>query len=143
MSDQLPAAASEVAKHPGGRPSKYDPAFCQMVIEWGKQGKSKAWICAELEIVEQTLRNWMEAHPEFLASMEIASRKSQQWWEDKGQSGMESKSIDASIWSRSMAARFPNDWREKTETKNEHSGPGGGGIPHVVEVRRTIVRPGS
>jgi hypothetical protein len=137
--------ASGDAKHPGGRPTKYDPAFCEMVIEWGKQGKSKAWICAELEVVDQTLRNWTEAHPEFLEAMELAHKKSQQWWEDRGQVGMQGKTIDGSIWSRSMAARFPNDWREKTETKNEHSGPGGGAIPHehVVEVRRTIVGPGS
>lgn len=143
MSEQSPEGelASKVAKHPGGRPSKYDPALCDIVIEWGKQGKSKAWICAELEVVDQTLRNWGEAHPEFLEAMEIALKKSQQWWEDKGQTGMVGKSIDGSIWSRSMAARFPHDWREKSTVDNTHSGPEGGAIVH--EVRRTVVRPGS
>jgi len=47
--------------------------------------------------------------------MEIAMHHSQLWWEDAGQNGMMDKSIDASIYSRSMAARFPADWREKSD----------------------------
>ena len=52
--------------------------------------------------------------------MELANKKSQQWWEDIGQIGMQGKTIDGSIYSRSMGARFPNDWRESN--KLEHSG---------------------
>jgi hypothetical protein len=104
---------------PFGRPTKYKPEYCKMVVDWGKQGKSKAWICASLECTDQTLRNWQEAHPDFLEAMAISQKYSQMWWEDAGQIGMQGKTIDASIWSRSMAARFPNDWRESTKVENE------------------------
>ena len=109
-----------------GRPTKYKPEFCNLVVEWGRQGKSKAWICAELEIVDQTYRNWCEVHPDFLEAMELSTKKAQQWWEDAGQNGMIGKSIDASIYSRSMAARFPNDWRESVKTENETNIKGDG-----------------
>lgn len=97
---------------PVGRPSKYDPAICAKVIEWGKQGKSREWICASLDIVVQTMANYERQYPEFLEAMERSGLLAQQWWEDAGQNGMLEKSIDASIYSRSMAARFPNKWRE-------------------------------
>jgi len=97
----------------GGRPTDYDPAYCDQVIEYGKQGKSRAWIAAKLDVVHQTLKNWEAVHPEFLEAMTRASQFSQMWWEDAGQVGMVGDKFNSSVWSRSMAARFPNDWREK------------------------------
>ena len=101
-------------KHAGGRPTDYLPKYCADVIEWGKQGKSKAWMAAELDIARTTLDLWIATHSEFSYAMEKALAHSQRWWEDSGQRGMETPGYNASIWSRSMAARFPNDWREKT-----------------------------
>ena len=108
------------------RPSEYDPSYCERVIEWGKQGKSKAWMCAELDCTPQTMANWSEAHPEFLEAITRAVSHSQRWWEDKGQDNLETAGFQSSMWSRSMAARFPNDWREKSETAI--TGPGGKAI---------------
>ena len=70
-----------------GRPSKYKPEYCQMVINWGKQGKSKAWMCGTLEVTRQTFENWAKEYPEFLDAMDIAMTTSQVWWEDTGQLG--------------------------------------------------------
>lgn len=103
-----------MAKAKTGRPTDYDPAFCDKVLDWGREGKSKAWIAAELGVVRQTLENWAAAHEEFLDALARAQLLAQQWWEDQGQKGMTADRFNASIWSRSMAARFPEDWREKT-----------------------------
>lgn len=119
---------TEAQKHPGGRPTDYLPEYCASVVEWGKQGKSKAWMCAELDIVDQTMRNWGEAHPEFLEAITRGLKHSQKWWEDKGQDNLETTGFQSSMWSRSMAARFPDDWREKSST--ELSGPNQGPIQH-------------
>jgi hypothetical protein len=102
---------------PAGRPTDYKPEYCDLVLQWGRDGKSKAWMAAELDVTRQTLENWEKAHPEFLDAITRAMLKSQQWWEDKGQTGITLQGFGASVWSRSMAARFPDDWREKTETK--------------------------
>lgn len=99
-----------------GRPSPYREAFCEKVIEWGKYGKSRTWFAAELGVSRKTLLEWRSAYPDFRAALEIADAFSQQWWEDAGQSGMTSEDpFNAAIWSRSMAARFPEEWREKKD----------------------------
>lgn len=111
---------NETPKHAGGRPTDYRPEYCDSVVKWGKQGKSKAWMCAELDVVDQTLRNWCDAHPEFLEAITRGLKHSQKWWEDKGQDSLDKAGFQGSVWSRSMAARFPDDWREKQGV--EHSG---------------------
>ena len=106
-----------------GRPSLYDPAYCEQVIEWGAMGKSKAWMCANLGVSRQTVEDWTKAHPEFLDAIMRAMLMSQSWWEDVGQDNIVSMpamgTLNGSVYSRSMAARFPADWREKTEQKIE------------------------
>ena len=110
----------EKPKDSRGRPTDYRPEYCESVIEWGKLGKSKAWMCAELGIVDQTMRNWCSANPEFAAAIALSVKHSQRWWEDKGQDSLDKIGFQGSMWSRSMAARFPDDWREKQAL--EHSG---------------------
>ena len=86
----------------------------------------------ELGVVKQTLHHWAEAHPEFLDAFTRAKLASQVWWERKGRDGMEKSSSEfqASIWSRSMAARFPEDWREKTLVGSDPENP----LPSGIQV---------
>lgn len=114
-----PAPKKAPTPAPVGRPSKYDPKYCAQIIKWGLEGKSRMYMCAMLEIDPQTMINWERAHPQFFDALGQALRLSQVWWEDKGQKGMETPGFNAPIWSRSMAARFPNDWREKTHVTVE------------------------
>ena len=95
-----------------GRPSDYDPAFCEKVIELGNIGASIAEMAYECGVCRNTLKNWRETHPEFLTALTRAELASQVWWEKKGREGMTSDKFNSSVWSRSMAARFPDDWRE-------------------------------
>jgi hypothetical protein len=120
------------------RPTEYKQEYCEQVIEYGKQGKSVAWMAAELGVCKQTLHNWAEAHPEFLDAFTRAKLEAQRWWEDAGQNGMVAPGFNASIWSRSMAARFPEDWREQKGV--ELTGPNGGAV-QFQEIRRTVVDP--
>jgi len=110
-----------------GRPSSYDPAYCERVIELGKQGMSVVEMACEIGVSRNTLEtNWPAQHPEFLEAFTRAKEESQAWWERTGRVGMMKKEIDAAIYSRSMAARFPHDWRETK--RSELSGPDGGPI---------------
>jgi hypothetical protein len=122
-----------------GRPSLYDPSYCERVIELGREGLSVVEMAAEIGVARNTLEvNWTEEHPQFLQAFTQAKQLSQAWWERTGRTGMLTKGIDGGIWSRSMAARFPADWREVKGT--ELSAPGGGPIS-IAEIRRTIVDP--
>lgn len=102
-----------------GRPTLYDPSYCEQVILWGKEGKSKTWMAANLDVTRQTFDNWEKQYPDFFGAMTRAMQLSQAWWEDAGQDNMllspGQGTFNASVWSRSMAARFPAEWREKTE----------------------------
>ena len=113
-----------------GCPTKFKPEYCEQVIEYGKQGKSRAWIAATLDVSRATLDNWEAAHPDFLDAMTRAKQLEQLWWEDKGQENLNADRFQASMWSRSMAARFPNDWREVS--RQEQSGPDKSPIQHNV-----------
>lgn len=104
-----------------GRPTDYDPAYCERVIEIGRLGASVVEMACDLGVCRATIEtNWPAAHPEFLEAFTRAKLESQVWWEKKGRDSLTTPGFQGSVWSRSMAARFPHDWREKQEL--EHSG---------------------
>jgi hypothetical protein len=69
-------------------------------------------MAAELNISKQTLHNWAGVYPEFMDAITRAKAKAQQWWEDRGQDALAMPGFNASVWTKSMAARFPEDWRD-------------------------------
>jgi hypothetical protein len=128
-------------KRPVGRPSKYDPKFCDEVIALGKIGKSVEAIGALLGVGTKTLYNWRDENPEFLHALDMAKEFELQWWEDIAQTHMvenkESDRLNATIWSRSMAARFPKKYRE--QVKQEITGADG--APLLAGIQVTFVKP--
>lgn len=118
----------------GGRPTDYSAAYCEQVIEWGRLGKSIAWMAAELDVARSTVYKWAEEHQAFSDALTRAKEHAQRWWEDQGQTHLVmppgTGTFNASVWSRSMAARFPEDWREKTETAL--TGEGGGPVKIIA-----------
>lgn len=56
------------AKRKGGRPTKYKPEFCNLLIEHMKRGLSFESFGAEdgVGVSKETLYNWLERHKEFL-----------------------------------------------------------------------------
>lgn len=98
-----------------GRPTKYDPEFCDIVIALGSQGMSKTEIAVELGVVRQTLENWKDEHPEFLDAMTRANQASQAWWERQGRTNLTAQHFQASLWGRNMGSRFPDEWREASK----------------------------
>jgi hypothetical protein len=128
-------------KRPVGRPSLYDPAYCEKVIELGKLGKSVEQICYDLNTPVRTLYEWRDRYPEFSQALEDAKGFEQAWWENQAHSYMvESKDgakLNPSLWSRSMAARFPKKYRESI--KQEITGSEG--APLLTGIQVTFVKP--
>lgn len=62
-----------------GRPTKYDPKFCQKVIAWGKKGMAPVQWAAELMVSKQVLIDWCKAHPEFLDAYEVGMSLREAW----------------------------------------------------------------
>lgn len=103
---------------PAGRPTKYDPAFCEKVEEFGAIGKSRIWIATELGVVAETMTEWAKVHPEFSVALTRAKQLEQRWWEDKGQNNLEADKFNGGMWAKNMAARFPKDWREAQDVNH-------------------------
>jgi len=122
--------AVELAKRGVGRPATYRPDYCEKVIELGAEGKSLAQIGCEIGHVRETLRDWAEKYPEFGRALARARELSLAWWEDQAKIGMWDGSpkgrLNAHVWLKSMAARFPEDYRESTRT--EITGRDGGPV---------------
>ena len=100
-----------------GRPSAYDPDFCERVIELGR-GQSKVQMASEFDVSRQTIDNWADANPEFLEALNRAMAHCQAWWEAQGQSGPSPRLQRRSLEEVDGGARDDytgarSDWRER------------------------------
>ena len=103
---------------PAGRPSKYDPAFCEVVIDVMRQGYSKTAAAAEIGVDRGTLAAWAREHPEFHSAVRLAE-------------GLRTKKLEADllaaeagpvVTSRIFALKnaAPDEWRDKVEHEHTH-----------------------
>jgi len=111
-----------------GQPTLYVPEHCETVEALGAQGKSITVMAATIGVSRDTIYEWAKVHPEFSDALTRARLLSQMWWEDTGQNAMFMPGFNASVWAKSMAARFPDEWRDNTRT--ELVGKDGGAIQH-------------
>ena len=125
------AAKTKAAKSVG-RPSLYRPEYCAKLLELGAEGMSVAEMAAEIGVCRNTLETeWPQKHEEFLQAFTRARDLSQAWWESMGRTNLLADKFQAQLYSRSMAARFPNDWREKQLIGSDPENP----LPQGFNVR--------
>jgi len=100
-----------------GRPSNYEQIYCQQVIDLGRQGKSYEQIASILGIGLRTLFTWRDTHLEFQHALSDSKDFEMAFWEDLAQSHLievkNAPKLNAGLWSRSMAARFPGKYSER------------------------------
>lgn len=117
---------------PGGRPTEYKQAYCDMLVEHMAQGKSVVSFAAFVDVSKQTLYTWAHKYPEFLDSLKKGQAKSRGWWEQQGQDGLwetteyndqgkptKSKKINAAVWIFTMKSRFGLNDQEKVGSTSE------------------------
>lgn len=109
-----------------GRPTTYDSAYGERVIELGKKGFSRAMMASDIGVCKQTLINWGKANPEFLDALTRADSEAQAFLELQGLKGLTlpTAAFNHNLWRATMQARFREDYTERKEL----SGPGGGAI---------------
>lgn len=118
---------------PAGRPSKYDPAMCDIVAASGADGKTLAEMAADIGIDRSTLNEWCDLHPEFSRAVKSGLDAAQAWWESKGRQatfgGVDGFNATSFIFN--MKNRFKDDWSDQTNL--HHSG----GTRTVHEIQLT------
>lgn len=101
-----------------GRPSKYDPAFCDQLIEFMAKGYSLTAFAGEISVARSTINEWMGAHEEFSEAVKIGQAKRTASLEK----GLLTEEIGPKVTARIFALKNadPEGWRDKREI--EHSG---------------------
>lgn len=123
------ATTTPATPKPVGRPTKYDPAFCDKARELGANGYSREMISAELNVSWNTLLVWAENHPDFFEALEEAKTLEMVFFEKLAIQHLverpQGDRLNTGLWSRSMAARFPKKYREnsKMEVVGKDDGP--------------------
>lgn len=117
------------------RPTKYDPAYCDAVVEHCATGASLTSFAAEIDVARSTINEWMEANPEFSEAVKRAKAKCAAWWEKNARDGATgAKDVNPTLCIFGLKNMASEDWREKQEV--QHSG----GMK-VERVERVIVDP--
>jgi transposase len=120
--------ASEEKPKKRGRPTKYDPAMCEQVIELGKLGRSRTAIACELGISPRLVPEWEQAHPEFLHAMTEAQSEAKKYYETLAEAHMvdvpQGPKLNTQLFKFIVQARFP-EYREssKLELTGKNEGP--------------------
>lgn len=125
----------EKLKRSVGRPTTYQPEYCDAVVELGAQGHSLTSIAHLLGVLKQNLIDWGNKHPEFSAALMRAKAAEQHWWEEAGRAGLFMDKFNAAVWRTSMQARFRDEYTERKIT--EVTGDGGGPV-QIQPVRLSI-----
>lgn len=105
-------------KHPGGRPTKYKPEYCDAIIAHMKRGGSIEEFSLEIEVDKTTLYEWMKVHEEFSNAVKKGKSFSEGWWEGVARQALFNKNFNHVLWYMNMKNRF--GWKDKQEV--EHTG---------------------
>lgn len=108
-------------KNPEGRPSKYDPSFCDVVIKLGKEGASKVEMACALDICRASFANYENEYPEFLEAVKKAVMFSQCFWERQGRIATfgATPNFNATTWIFNMKNRFSEDWKDVSKQESQ------------------------
>lgn len=137
------ATMTDAKKPKMGRPTTYDPALCDKIEGMGKEGLSRWQIASRLGIAPNNLRNWEGAHDEFRAALEIARLDALDYWESLAQNHMVETpggpKLNTGLWSRSMAARFPAEYRENSKVEVTGKNDGAIEVDVVHDFAKSLV----
>lgn len=117
--DRLEAKAAEARKAKRiGRPSSYDPKYCDLIEELGEQGLSVVEMAANIGVLKNTLAKWALDFPAFQNSFARAREASESYHAGIYREGckLPAQLFNAGAYKALMAVMFA-DWREITRTE--------------------------
>lgn len=105
-----------------GRPTKYDPAYCEQVIAAGDENLSLTAFAGLIGVARSTINEWMGEHPEFEAAVAVHKAKRTLCLERAGntiirEGGGQGSSTLVIFGLKNVD---PDEWRDRREV--EHSG---------------------
>lgn len=108
---------------PAGRPSKYDPVYCDKIVDHCKEGASLLSFAAEIDVSRSTLNEWAEHHPEFSDAVKRAKAKSAAWWEKLARSNAVTGDGNATLCIFGLKNMGPEEWADKQLVGSDPENP--------------------
>lgn len=98
-----------------GRPTKYKPEFCEMLIKHMTRGLSFESFAGQCDTHFDSLYEWCKKYPEFSEAKKIGTAKSREVWEMIGINGAvgKIKGFNVVAWIFNMKNRF--GWRDQPD----------------------------
>jgi transposase len=113
---------------PAGRPTKYKPEYCEMIVEHMAKGYTLETFAATIDTSKNTIYEWEKAHQEFRDACARARIKCQMMWETEGIHGLHN-GMNSSHWAFNMKNRF--GWKDKIEVDQQTAITGSIGVDLV------------
>jgi hypothetical protein len=128
----------EKPKHAGGRPTKYDPRYCEMLVDFGSQGFSTGAFAGLIGTCKQTVENWKVEHPEFLVAAQRARAARLMKWEGIALDNAKNGKGAPAMTQFALKNIDKDEWQDVS--RQEQTGPDGGPIQHAVtRIERVVV----
>jgi hypothetical protein len=99
-----------------GRPTEFKPAYGDEILALMGEGLSLAAAAADLGIHRQRVYEWVERHPEFADTINLAKSKRQAFLERRLLSAKDGPVVTSTIFALKNAAG--DDWRDKQEVEH-------------------------
>lgn len=110
----------------GGRPTKYNPKFCDQIIEFVGKGYSISAFAGYIGVSLSVIYDWFKVHPEFKEARDIAKSKSLYIWESMYLTGLfEDKEGPQKVNTSLMIFGMKNhcQWVDRVEQRNQEIPP--------------------
>ncbi len=103
-----------------GRPSKYLPEYCDMLIEHMASGLSFLSFAAVIGVAEDTIKEWSNVHDAFSAAKKEGFSRNRLYWEKLTNEGVAGKinNFNSTMAIFQLKNRFPAEWRDRSEIKH-------------------------
>jgi transposase-like protein len=105
---------------PVGRPSDYDPEYCDVAETFLAEGYSVAALAGKLHVARSTIYEWIAQHQEFSDAVKRGQSGAVLWWESRNIEFAKTGEGNATAIIFGLKNRASDEWRDKVET--EHSG---------------------
>ena len=122
-----------------GRPSDYDPAFCERAVEFLAEGFSLAALAGEISVARSTIYKWIDEHPDFSDAVKIGQAKASLWWERANKTLAITGEGNATACVFGLKNRARDEWQDVKTT--ELTGKDGAPVETIARIERVIVDP--
>ena len=106
---------------PMGRPPKYKPEYCDMLVEHMSEGSSMLSFAAEIDVARSTLNEWADKYPEFSEAVSRGKAKCAAWWETVGRKLAVTGEGNATMVVFGLTNMARDEWRNKQEIDHQSS----------------------